>query len=829
MPSSLRDTLQASLGSQYILERELGGGGMSQVFLAEEAALGRKVVIKVLPPEMGAALSGERFRREVGVAARLQHPHIVPLLSAGEAAGLPYYTMPFVAGESLRARLARGGRLPPAEAVSILRDVARALAAAHEQGVVHRDIKPDNILLTGGSAAVTDFGVAKALSAAQRTAEHAVSGDDDGSLTQLGVALGTPAYVAPEQAAADPNVDHRADIYALGATAYEMLAGASPFAGRTPQAMMVAHITEAPEPLALRAPDCPPALAALVMRCLEKDPAQRPQTAGEVLAALDAAITDGGERRGASGERPGAPPPLAPPLSPPRRSWILVGVLALAAVAGVAGEMWRRGRSERGEGEDPARGGAAAAPAVQSVAVLPFSVTGSDSSDAYFAEGMTDELIVALQKVPGVRVAARTSVFALRGRGLTADSLARMLRVRTLLDGTVRRAGDRLRVTATLSNAADGATIWSERYEGTTKDVFAVQDSITRSIVGALQVQLAGGARPGALRGTEDLGAYDLYLRGLFQFQKRGQEELRQAVALFRQATERDPSFARAFAGLASALTTLPAWTGTSVDSIRAPARAAAERAIALDASLGEPHAALGVLAHLEARYDESEAAFRRAIANEPRSATALQWYGELLFFTGRIDESIDMLRRATEADPAAATPLLTYAYALGVARRFDQSLPVAERALSLDTRNAIAHGVLGLQYAGVQRYEEALREMRAGYALAPVPYLAGKLGGVYARAGMRDSATAIVRRLEGAGGRGAPSPETAFALAAVLGELGDTARALDMFDRATERPGAITSGSLLESAFDPIRASPRFAAAVRRLGLDPARLTRRP
>jgi tetratricopeptide (TPR) repeat protein len=282
--TELRDRLQTALGDAYRIEQELGGGGMSRVFLAQETALGRKVVIKVLPPEMAAGVNIERFRREIQLAASLQHPHIVPLHAAGQAGDLFYYTMPLVEGESLRAKLAREGELPVGEVVHIVRDVVDALAYAHSRGVVHRDIKPDNVLLSGPHAVVTDFGVAKAVSAA--------SGDS--TLTSLGVALGTPAYMAPEQAAADPHVDHRADIYAVGAMAYEMLCGRPPFSGMTPQATLAAHVTQAPDPPSAHRPAVPPVLNALVMRCLEKKPADRVQRAEELLAQLQTMATPSG-------------------------------------------------------------------------------------------------------------------------------------------------------------------------------------------------------------------------------------------------------------------------------------------------------------------------------------------------------------------------------------------------------------------------------------------------------------------------------------------------------------------------------------------------------
>jgi serine/threonine protein kinase len=285
--STLQEQLQRALGDAYLLERELGGGGMSRVFVASERVLDRKVVIKVLLPELAAGVNVERFRREIQLAAQLQHPHIVPLLSAGEAEALPYFIMPFVTGESLRTRISREGEFPVAEAIRILRDVVSALAYAHARGVIHRDVKPDNVLLSGGVAVVTDFGVAKAVS---------VSTDSAGptSLTSIGVALGTPAYMAPEQATASPNTDHRADIYALGIVAYEMLTGNPPFGGRSAQQVLAAQVVEEPEQVERRRPAIPPMLATLVNQCLAKRPADRPQTAAEMMHVLDAIATPSG-------------------------------------------------------------------------------------------------------------------------------------------------------------------------------------------------------------------------------------------------------------------------------------------------------------------------------------------------------------------------------------------------------------------------------------------------------------------------------------------------------------------------------------------------------
>src|SRR5881398_4086499 len=284
--AELRDRLQSALGDAYRIEQELGGGGMSRVFLAEEVRLSRQVVVKVLPPELAAGVSADRFEREIQLAAKLQHPHIVPLLTAAARGDLLYYVMPLIAGEALRARIAHERALPIGETVRILRDVCDALAYAHGHGVVHRDIKPDNVMLSGKHALVTDFGVAKAVSSS--------TGSGSGTLTSIGMALGTPACMAPEQAAGDPNADHRADLYAVGVLGYELLAGRTPFGGLSPQGMLAAQVTATPDPVTQHRDSVPPALAALIMRCLAKHPADRPQSADEILGQLETMATPTG-------------------------------------------------------------------------------------------------------------------------------------------------------------------------------------------------------------------------------------------------------------------------------------------------------------------------------------------------------------------------------------------------------------------------------------------------------------------------------------------------------------------------------------------------------
>jgi tRNA A-37 threonylcarbamoyl transferase component Bud32/TolB-like protein len=456
----LRDTLQVGLGSSYVVERELGGGGMSRVFVATEAALERRVVIKLLPPELAHAVSADRFRQEIRLAARLQHAHIVPVLSAGQAAGLLYYTMPMVEGESLRARLERSGELAVREAVRVLRDVAAALDYAHEQGVVHRDIKPDNVLLARGEAVVTDFGVAKAISASAATAETA--------LTSIGVALGTPAYMAPEQAAADPHVDHRADIYAFGCLAYECLSGLPPFTGRTIAAVLAAHLSEAPEPLDRRRAGLPPALAAVVMRCLEKRPADRPQRASEILAGLeDLAATPSG----------GTAPTVR--VRPPRTRRAVVPVVAAVAAAALlaAGAVLK------------ARSGPRVAPSAAVMAVMPFTPAAPDTALSRLGRDLAVTLSANLDGVGEIRtVDALTMLAQVKATGASpslreAADLSRRLGAKSVLQGTLVGVGETIRADIGLFTTDSTKSVARVTVSGPRHDVSALTDSITWAVL----------------------------------------------------------------------------------------------------------------------------------------------------------------------------------------------------------------------------------------------------------------------------------------------------------------------------------------------------------
>jgi serine/threonine-protein kinase len=467
----LAERLRAELGANYSVSQELGGGGMSRVFLARDSGLDRDVVVKVLRTSLAAAVSAERFRREIMVSAGLQHPNIVPVLSAGAVDNVPFFVMPFVRGESLRARMERGP-LSIRETISIMRDVARGLAIAHEHRIIHRDIKPDNILLSGGAASVTDFGVAKAVSDSRRGGEQ----PQGSTMTGVGISLGTPAYMAPEQAAADPHLDHRADLYSLGIVAYEMLAGAPPFHGRSAQAVLSAHLTERPKPIRARRYDVPGPLVSLIESCLEKEPAQRPRTAAEIVRALDTIDVSSGAFSAATDRM--------------RREWRKFVPHALLALLMIAAVAWGLGG---GEPEAPATPSAALAPppAAMSLAVQPIRAIGGDASLASVASGLTEELTARLSQVPGFRVTAGANPPVTADSSAAPNLVAAAPAAELVVDGTVRRERDRLRASVRIVSVRTDSTAWAGVYEGSTDSIFAFQSRIAEAASAALR-----GVRP---------------------------------------------------------------------------------------------------------------------------------------------------------------------------------------------------------------------------------------------------------------------------------------------------------------------------------------------
>jgi TolB-like protein/Tfp pilus assembly protein PilF len=746
--------LRRALAGRYDLQQEIGQGGMATVYRAQDVRHDRPVAIKVIRPGvLAAGESAERFLREIRYAAQLVHPHILPLYDSGEVPGtdppLLYYVMPFLSGETLRERLSREHRLPVDQALRIARAIAGAMDSAHRRQIVHRDLKPENILLHEGEPMVADFGVARGLCEAC----------DAELVTAPGVAVGTPAYMSPEQASADPSADARSDQYSLACVLYEMLAGQPPFAGTGARVTMARHAAEPVPPLRGLRPEVPPAVEHAIFRALSKDPSARFGSMAEFAEAL---VT---------------------PLS------------GLPAVP-------------------DAMGGSA-------IAVLPFVNATGDPESEYIADGMTDEAIGALANVPGLRVASRTTVFALKGRREDVRTIGALLGVPVVLEGSVRKAGARLRITAQLTDVQEGRLLWSERFDRGDADLFAIQDEIARAIVSRLRADrlgTVGNALP--RRTTANLAAYNLYLKGRYAWNKRTREGIQEAIRRFEEAIAQDPHYALAYTGLADAHALGVDYRAVPVSEGMQQARIEAEKAIALDEGLAEAHTSLAWVTFIH-DWDWPKAAreFGRAIELNPRYATARQWHAWYLAAMGRLTEAVREGHRALEIDPASVSVRRTLGWLYGLVREPDQAVAILEQALVMNPEAAETHLIMGIVQEQAARYAEAEAALREALALSPDDtHVLATQARVAVHAGRPEEASALADRVRGLARVRYVSPSDLAKLAIALGEFDAAFLALR---RAREERRGWLAYLRVDPLFDPIRSDPRFAELLRTMRLD--------
>ena len=780
-------TLPDTLGGRYRIERELGRGGMARVYLSRDTKHARAVAVKVIRPDLAASLGRDRFLREIAIAARLRHPNIVPLYDSGDADGLLYFVMPYEDGPSLRQRLASGRPMTVAECVSALRDVARALAYAHDQGVVHRDVKPDNVMMSGGAAVVADFGIAKAIAAAVTRVDDGASGSTE--ITQLGATLGTPAYMAPEQAIGDPGTDHRADLYAFGCLAYELFAGHPPFHGLPAHQVIAAHMSTVPVPLKQIRADVPDSVGRLVAQCLEKSPDARPQSAHELLAGLDAQDTSSAGRR-------------------TRRPWPLafrIGVPIVVAALATAGYFAARDRQP------------AAAPldGAVTLAVLPLDPRGiTDSTMTDMADALSDEVATSLVGVPGIHIMSRSTVSRYRGvRSIVPQRVGRDLGARFLLMGAMRGDPRRFTITVSLVDVSDASDLWAHNYERTDGDFSAARDEIAAAVEQALRTRFGRtvGTRV-ASRPTRPVNpqAQLLYASGVIKLRQRGQR-LSASIDFFRQATRVDTLYANAYAGLSVALALAPYFEGTPSRVVAPEAIAAAQTALRLDSTLAQPHVALGLV--YQHAYDwnragaELETAMRLRAGDD--SETLIQ-YGRYLLHVGRIDDALRVFLEARKTEPTSAVVSSYIANVQYLRGHVDSALAEANFAFQNDStnvttllQNALIHQRVG-DVAQARRFARAVLQPPALYVLAA--------------SGDTTEALTRLRELERVKGRWMANTFRAFTM---LG-MGDTTAALDALERATDAQEIWPSIGAEDPMLDPVRGSERYQALARRVGLPP-------
>jgi serine/threonine protein kinase/Tfp pilus assembly protein PilF len=738
---SMLRQMPALLADRYRIERELGAGGMATVYLAHDLKHDRAVAIKVLRDELAASIGPERFLLEIKTTARLTHPHILPLHDSGEVDGMLYYVMPYVDGETLRARMDRERRLPVADAIAITKAIADALGYAHAHGVVHRDIKPENVLFLEGVPMVTDFGIARATS------------NGDPRMTSIGVAIGTPAYMSPEQSTGE-DVDARSDQYALASMLYEMLTGEAPFIGPTPESILVQRFTKLPPKVTAKHPSVPRAVEVSICTAMARDATDRFPTIDKFAESLT---------------------------SSPARPIVDVNH--------------------------------------RSVAVLPFANMSGDPSNEYFSDGVSEEIINALAQLPGVHVPARTSAFSYKGKNVDLRTIGEQLSVATVLEGSVRKSGNRIRITAQLVNVADGYQLWSERYDRELTDVFAIQDEIASAIAGKLDVTLGGGNAQLVKPPTRDIAAYDVYLKGRALVRQRG-ASLPAAADAFEQAIALDPEFSAAYAGLAQALVLSAMWGLTRFPAVKERASEAIDAALSRDPNSVSGHIASGILALCLLDRERACQSFTRAVALDPSDSEARAIYAlyDRGYIRGSYDGGLDEMDMALLGDPRGAHVHAHKGLLLAWAGRFADAADAGRRACELDPGSfyatwALVHALnVGgdLDEASVETEKAIARFGRHSWLM--MGWSAG-----LKRAGRPDIADALFQELEARARTAYVQPMTRASAAFGANRIDDTFRLLNEALEDGDPLLALVIGHW--RAFDPLREHPAFDALLQRMG----------
>jgi serine/threonine protein kinase/Flp pilus assembly protein TadD len=668
-------SFEDAIAKAYRIERELGRGGMATVYLGQDMRHNRRVAIKVLHPELGNSIGPDRFLREIELAARLNHPHIVPLFDSGNADGFLYYVMPVVEGETLRDRLLRDGQIPIDESLQLTRGIAAALDYAHRQNVVHRDIKPENIMLQDGEAVVMDFGIGKAVSSAAND-----------TLTQTGTVVGTPAYVSPEQAAGENKIDGRSDQYSLACVLFEMLSGKKAFTGPTAQSVISKRFTDPVPSLRAAYEKTPDEVENAMRKALAKDASDRFATTAEFARALMASTLttpEGSSMQGASGAK--------------------------------------------------------------SIAVLPFTNMSADPEGDFLGDGIADEIITALSKVKALRVVSRTSSFTFKGKNDDIREIGRKLQVSTVLEGSIRKAGKKLRLNAQLVSTSDSSQLWAERYDRELEDVFAIQDEIASNIVAALRVVLSEDEKK-AIENvpTTNIDAYEYYLRGrqfFYQHRRRSHEFARQ---LFERAIELDPGYALAHCGVADCCSLLYQYFDATQGNLNR-ADNASRRALELAPHLAEAHASRGLALSVSGKFGEAQTEFQEAVRLNPKSFEAAYFYARSCSAEGKYEDAVKWYERAVQVRPEdfAALLLLSNAYkAVGriedATRASRRAYDAARKHLDLNPDNPRALNMGASALANLGEYDKALDwNRRAEEMEAGDPSISYNAACVYARLNM--------------------------------------------------------------------------------------------
>jgi serine/threonine-protein kinase len=792
-------TVGGTFAGRYQVTEELGKGGMGRVYKAYDTEIREHVALKVLNPEIAADESVvERFRNELKLARRISHRNVCRMFDLGRVDDTAYISMEYVSGEDLKTLLRRIGHLPARKAVDFAEQVAEGLAEAHRLGVVHRDLKPQNIMIDReGNARIMDFGIARALKTK--------------GITDPGMIIGTPDYMAPEQFEGK-DADQRTDLYALGAILYEMLTSGPPFKGETPLVVAMKHKTERPRDPKETNPQVPEALSRLILRCLEKDREKRFQSAEEVLVDLKAigrqipstGVTSGGVTK-----------TLHFGLKRSLRLGLIAAAILVLAVAGYL-LFSRRGKVEG------TPGGTAVAPSAykSSLAVLPFEDLSPLKDQAAFSSGITDDLITKLSTIGQLKVISRQSVMRFKSADKDIREIGKELGVENILEGSIQREKDNIRVNVKLTRAEDGANLWGETYDRKVESIFTVQDEISRAVVNALRIELVAGQDYMLVkRYTQDPDAYNLYLEGRVEWDKRTEAGLKRSIELYEEAIAKDPKFALAYAGISDAFSVLARLGLARPADVYPKAKEAAEKALQIDDTLAEGYIAL---AFIKYSYDwnwlDAEIDFNWAIGLNPNYATAYQYYGTLLSNLGRFDEAAAKFEKARELDPSSLPIKASIATLHYYTRQYDEAIRVWREIQKADPGINWVCFNLGQAYLQKGSAKKALREFEKA-ALKPEGSTLGSFGRacVYAATGKRDQAEAELQALVG---RSKQAYVPFYYLAAISAALGEKDRAFEYLAMSYAERDAEQIYLKFDPQLDPLRDDPRFDDWLEKMNL---------